>query len=65
MTRVTDRFSGIGVAMQAEVTGEKDGKSACAYGTFQHENTAIAAGFGTGSIAQLIIEGKTTCPSGF
>ena len=62
MTNVTDRFSGIGVAMRAEITGEKEGteKKYCA--TMVHDNTAIAAGAGTGAIAQLILEDKLNKP---
>ena len=62
MTQITDRFSGIGVAMRAEITGIKDGKETSYYATMVHENTAIAAGAGTGSIAQLILAGKLDKP---
>ena len=62
MTKVTDRFSGIGVAMRAEITGEKDGKQQKYCATMVHENTAIAAGAGTGAIAQLILEDKLKKP---
>ena len=62
MTNVTDRFSGIGVAMRAEITGEKSGKQKKYLATMVHENTAIAAGAGTGTIAQLILEGKLKQP---
>lgn len=62
MTKVTDRFSGIGVAMRAEITGEKAGKTTSHRITMVHPNTAIAAGAGTGSIAQLILEGKISQP---
>lgn len=62
MTQVTDRFSGIGVAMRAEITGIKDGKETSYYATMVHENTAIAAGAGTGSVAQLILAGKLNKP---
>lgn len=62
MTQVTDRFSGIGVAMRAEITGLKDGKETSYHATMVHENTAIAAGAGTGSVAQLILEGKLDKP---
>ena len=62
MTTVTDRFSGIGVAMRAEVTGIKAGKKTKYCSTMVHDNTAIAAGAGTGSIAQLILEGKLKKP---
>ena len=62
MTTVTDRFSGIGIAMRAEITGIKAGKELKYCLTMNHDNTAIAAGAGTGSIAQLILEGKLTKP---
>jgi saccharopine dehydrogenase-like NADP-dependent oxidoreductase len=62
MTRVTDRFSGIGVAMQAEITGIKNGQETTYRTSMVHENTAIAAGAGTGSVAQLILEGKLNKP---
>lgn len=61
-TSMTDRFSGIGVAMRSEVKGEKDGKPALACSTLAHENTAIAAGYGTGSIAQLVLSGQLRKP---
>ena len=62
MTKVTDRFSGIGVAMRAEITGEKAGKPHTYCSTMVHEDTAVAAGYGTGAIAQLILEGKLKQP---
>jgi saccharopine dehydrogenase-like NADP-dependent oxidoreductase len=58
MTKVSDRFSGIGVAMRAEITGIKNDRPAKYVSTMVHENTATAAGAGTGSIAQLILENK-------
>ena len=62
MTKVTDRFSGIGVAMRAEITGEKAEKSTKYCATMVHVNTAIAAGAGTGAIAQLLLTGKLNKP---
>lgn len=62
MTQVSDRFSGIGVAIRSEVTGYKDGKSISACSTLVHENTAVAAGAGTGSIAELMLAGKLNKP---
>ena len=62
MTNVTDRFSGIGVAMRAEITGEKDQKQKKYYATMVHNNTATAAGAGTGAVVQLILEGKLKQP---
>ena len=62
MTQVSDRFSGIGVAIRSEVTGQKDGKFTSACSTLVHENTAVAAGAGTGSLAELMLAGKLNQP---
>ncbi len=62
MTDVTNRFSGIGVAIRSEVSGDKQGTQARYCSTLVHENTAIAAGCGTGSIAQFLLEGKLKKP---
>lgn len=62
MTNVSDRFSGIGVAIRSLVTGQKDGKTVNYCSTLVHENTAVAAGYGTGSIAELILDGKLKKP---
>ena len=62
MTKVTDRFSGIGVAMRAEITGQKAGKPHTYISTMVHHDTAIAAGAGTGAIAQLILAGRLKQP---
>ncbi|GAB4236185.1 MAG: saccharopine dehydrogenase NADP-binding domain-containing protein [Stanieria sp.] len=62
MTSVTDKWSGIGVAMRAEITGIKDNKLKKYCSTMTHKNTAIAAGAGTGSVAQLLLEGKLNQP---
>jgi saccharopine dehydrogenase-like NADP-dependent oxidoreductase len=62
MTQASDRFSGIGVAIRSEVTGYKEGKPVTICSTLVHENTAVAAGCGTGSLAQLILEGKLRKP---
>ncbi|HHP7232692.1 MAG TPA: saccharopine dehydrogenase NADP-binding domain-containing protein [Xenococcaceae cyanobacterium] len=62
MTSFTDQFSGVGVAMRAEITGIKAGKQSRYCATMVHENTAIAAGAGTGSIAQLLLEEKLQQP---
>jgi len=57
MTAVTDRFSGVGVAMRAEISGKKNGQSARYCSTFVHDNTATAAGYGTGSLAESMLLG--------
>ncbi|PIG94000.1 saccharopine dehydrogenase NADP-binding domain-containing protein [Gloeocapsopsis sp. IPPAS B-1203] len=62
MTDVTNRFSGIGVVIRSEVSGIKQGKQASYCSTLMHENTAIAAGCGTGSLAQFLLEGKLKKP---
>ncbi|MBV9384999.1 MAG: saccharopine dehydrogenase NADP-binding domain-containing protein [Chroococcidiopsidaceae cyanobacterium CP_BM_ER_R8_30] len=62
MTDVTNQFSGIGVAIRSEVSGKKSGRDASYCSTLVHENTAIASGYGTGSIAQLLLDGKLKKP---
>ena len=62
MTDVTDRFSGIGVGIRVEVAGQKDGTPTKSYATLVHENTAIAAGYGTGSVVQLLLSGELNKP---
>jgi saccharopine dehydrogenase-like NADP-dependent oxidoreductase len=58
MTGISDRFTGIGVAMRAEVRGYQQQQPVCYYASFAHPNTALAAGQGTGSVAQLLLAGK-------
>jgi saccharopine dehydrogenase-like NADP-dependent oxidoreductase len=62
MTDISDRFSGTGVAIRSEVTGEKSGllKQYCSH--FVHDNAALATGHGTGSIAQCILSGQLNKP---
>ncbi|MEM9213145.1 MAG: saccharopine dehydrogenase NADP-binding domain-containing protein [Cyanobacteria bacterium P01_F01_bin.150] len=68
MTQVSDRFSGTGIAMRVEVTDSVDvagndsdrlttsGSQPQMHAiTLTHPDTAIAAGAGTGSLAQLIL----------
>src|SRR4028118_2329485 len=62
MTDFTDRFSGIGVAIRSEVTGSKDGQPASYCSTLVHKNTSVAAACGTGSLAQLMLDGKLNKP---
>ena len=54
-TQFTDQFSGTGVAMRSAVTGIKDGQPTEVVSTLVLPDTAIAAGYGTGSIAQLLL----------
>ncbi|MCJ8278512.1 MAG: saccharopine dehydrogenase NADP-binding domain-containing protein [Rivularia sp. ALOHA_DT_140] len=65
MTDVTDNFSGIGVAIRSEVMGIKDGQSKKYCSTLAHDNTAVAAGYGAGTIVQLLLEGKLHKPGVF
>jgi saccharopine dehydrogenase-like NADP-dependent oxidoreductase len=62
MTNVSDRFSGIGVGIRSEVTGQHNGQTRKYVSTLVHENTAIAAGYGTGSIVQLLLSGELHKP---
>lgn len=62
MTNLTNRFSGIGVTIRSEVTGRKDGQPVGYCSTLVHENTAIASGIGTGTLAQLLLAGKLKKP---
>ena len=72
MTQVSDRFSGTGIAMTVEVTdetveGEDGGEKANTDATIHrvtlvHPDTAIAAGVGTGSLAQLILAKRVHRP---
>lgn len=62
MTDVTNRFTGIGVAVRSEITGKKNGETAVFCSNLVHENTAVISGHGTGSIAQLLLEGKLKHP---
>jgi saccharopine dehydrogenase-like NADP-dependent oxidoreductase len=60
MTQVSDRYTGIGIAMRIQVEGTKDGHRATYIATLDHEDTAFCAGCGTGAIAQLILSGNLT-----
>ncbi|HEY9640783.1 MAG TPA: saccharopine dehydrogenase NADP-binding domain-containing protein [Coleofasciculaceae cyanobacterium] len=62
MTAVTNRFSGIGVAMRAEVRGQKAGQPAQYVSTFVHDNTATSVGCGTGGLAELMLSGELQYP---
>ncbi len=62
MTGISDRFTGIGVAIQAEVQGQIQGQAARHVSSFTHVNTAVAAGQGTGSVAQFLLNGELVHP---
>ena len=60
--KLTDRFSGTGVAIKATVTGNKEGSPCQIVATLTHPDTAIAAGCGSGSIAAAILRGDLHAP---
>lgn len=62
MTAVTDRFSGIGVAMRAAISGQKDGRNVEYCALMNHDNMAIAAGAGAGMVAQALLSGQLCQP---
>lgn len=62
MTQVTDRFSGTGIAIRLAITGKYQGQSATYLATATHPDTATTAGYGTGSIAQLILSKQLAQP---
>lgn len=62
MTQISDRFSGIEIAIRSEVTGLKHGQSMRCVSTMLHPNTACAAGIGTGTIAELLLSGTLKKP---
>ena len=62
MTGVTDRFSGTGVAIRCDIQGQQEGMDTHYVSTFAHPSAAIATGLGTGSIAELLINGTLKCP---
>ena len=62
MTAVTDKFTGVGVAMQVVIIGSRHGKKVKFCSSMVRDNTAVAAGCGTGSVAQLLLEHKINQP---
>jgi len=62
MARVTDLWSGVGIAVAVDVKGDNDGKKQGYRLQFYHDNTAIAAGMGTGSVAQLLLNDQINQP---
>ncbi len=62
MTQLSDRLSGIGVAMQASVYGQRQQQPACCQLSFSHAHTATAAAAGTGGIAQFLLSGELEHP---
>ncbi|TAF52604.1 MAG: NAD-dependent epimerase/dehydratase family protein [Oscillatoriales cyanobacterium] len=74
MTQVTDRWSGVGVAMRARVVashhgsanagdlGDGSGQAVTAEATLCHDDTARAAGVGAGSVAAAVLTGEIAKP---
>lgn len=63
MTGVTDKFSGTGVAVRSKVNGRNaEGQPATVCSTVVHHSAAVATGIGTGTIAELMLNGKLTKP---
>ncbi|MEM8810013.1 MAG: saccharopine dehydrogenase, partial [Cyanobacteria bacterium P01_G01_bin.38] len=62
MTQITDRFSGTGIAMRFAIAGIQDGKLQTYRVTATHPDTAQVAGYGTGSLAQLILSEQVHKP---
>jgi saccharopine dehydrogenase-like NADP-dependent oxidoreductase len=62
MTRLSDCWSGIGIAIRLVITGIQEAKPAAYRATLTHANTAQAAGYGTGSLAALILSGQLRQP---
>jgi len=61
-TQFTDRLSGTGVAMRSAVTGTLAEQPTEVVSSLVLPDTAIAAGYGTGSIAQLILNQDLSKP---
>jgi saccharopine dehydrogenase-like NADP-dependent oxidoreductase len=62
MARLSDPWTGIGVAVRADVSGIKDGQPHRSCATFVHPQTVAAVGAGTGMVVQLILEGQLHRP---
>ncbi|MEM9567088.1 MAG: saccharopine dehydrogenase NADP-binding domain-containing protein [Cyanobacteria bacterium P01_E01_bin.34] len=62
MTQVSDRFTGIGVAIRAEVMGRLDGSKRSSVSSLFYDDTAAAAGMGTAAIADSVLQGRLAKP---
>lgn len=62
MARVTDHWSGIGIAMRVEVQGYRGNKKQTYCLQCFHDHTAIAAGMGAGTVAQLLLNQEIIQP---
>ncbi|MEB3272423.1 MAG: saccharopine dehydrogenase NADP-binding domain-containing protein [Prochlorothrix sp.] len=57
MTQLSDPWTGTGVAIRAQVDGQHQGKPARATATLSHPQMLLTVGAGTGSLAQLLLQG--------
>ncbi|MEO0539482.1 MAG: saccharopine dehydrogenase NADP-binding domain-containing protein [Cyanobacteria bacterium P01_A01_bin.105] len=62
MTQVTDRFTGLDIALRLEIKGLRNNNPATYLATFTHPDTAQVAGMGTGSIVEKILTGDLQHP---
>lgn len=62
MTAITNRFTSTGVAVRAEVIGQRLGRRVRLRSTLLHDSAATATGIGAASIAQLILSGALHKP---
>ncbi|NEP17807.1 MAG: NAD-dependent epimerase/dehydratase family protein [Leptolyngbya sp. SIO4C1] len=62
MTQVSDRISGTGIAMRFAISGRKANEPKTYLVTATHPDTAQIAGYGTGSVAQLLLAGELSKP---
>jgi len=62
MTKVSDRFTGTGVAIRCDLRGRQAGKSVHYHSAFIHDSAAIAAGIGAGYIAALLLSEQIDQP---
>jgi hypothetical protein len=62
MTQLTDRWSGTGIAIRLAITGSLTPGPATYLATATYPDTAEAVGFGTGSVAQLLLAGEIDQP---
>lgn len=62
MTQVSDRFTGVGVAIRAEAIGQRQGEQKTAVSRLFYEDTAAAAGMGTAAIADALLQKRLSKP---
>ena len=59
MTSITDRYSGIGVGINAHVSGSQGGNRVSTLASLYHSDTAMLAGYGSAIIASKLIDDRT------